>query len=206
MGAGGKTVEEILGLVSSLDYVQTKTARIFLPPQHLVEEYNPLVARFDAIKRTDSPAMDSPAPELAAQIAQMEDDFEDHFVSFKMRALSHKAWADLFAAHPPTKEQRREDSRAQFNPETFPAVAIATCLIDPEMSVPQVQILEFGVDGVGGLNDSQFNELFNTCVAVNVGGLAAPKSVAGGAHRLLSAASAPQPTDTGHLEAFSLDG
>ena len=202
---GDRTAEDILGLVKSTSYTRVKTARIFLPPQDLVDEHEALTAKADAARQDQS--IDSNVADYARQLAELEDEFEEHYVAFRFRALPRRQWVDLLAAHPPTKEQRRDDPRAQFNPETFPAHAIAACLVSPEMTVEQVSILENGdEDGHGGLNDSQFNVLFNTCVEANVGGLAAPKSIAAGAHRLLKNGSEPQPTTTELPDLSSLDG
>jgi hypothetical protein len=202
---GGKTAEEILGLVTNPSYALVATARILIAPQDLLERHRELQLEVDREQR-NAVGLDSRLPALAQDLADLEEILEEHYIEFRFRALSRKGWQDLLAAHPPTKEQVKADSRASFNPDTFPAAAIAACCVDPVLTVEQAQALESGVDGVGGLTDSQFNELFNTCVRANVGGLAAPKSVAAGALRRLRGGSGEPATSSESPAPSSLDG
>lgn len=162
---------------------------LFIAPHHLLELHEQLDIEYSKAQ-SESIAMDSDAPRIAAEIAALEDELAGYKVVFKVKALPRKQWIDLLAAHPPTPAQRKGDSRADFNPETFPGAAIAACLVSPEMTVEQVAVLENGDEnGNGGLTDAQFNTLFNAVVIVNQSGLSAPNSVAAAAHRRLNAAS-----------------
>jgi hypothetical protein len=203
-------------MVTSPDYVQVKTCRVFLAPQDLAARHDELSAAARTASRARVDSIDSDIVTAAEALADLEEELEAYYVTFRFQALPRKQWADLLAGHAPTKEQLRADKRVQFNPETFPAVAIAACLIDPVMTVDQVRVLENGVEIVdpdtgdtrrqGGLNDTQFNVLFNTCVEVNVGGLDAPKSVAAGALRHLRSESGQPPTTSESPDLSSLDG
>jgi hypothetical protein len=99
----------------------------------------------------------------------------------------------LLGAHAPTRKQLADNASTPFNPETFPAAAIAASCIDPVMTVEQVNQL-FEVVG-----KSEIDLLFSKCVDANVGGTSSPKSLAAGRiHRLnaergLSAASTESP-------------
>lgn len=117
---------------------------------------------------------------LADEIAALEAEIESAKVEFKFRAVGRRAWADLLAKHPPTKQQVAADRRATFNPETFPIAAIAACCCEPEgIDEAAVRRLE------DALSDAQFSILWDACVDANLGGGVTPKSLLAG--RILQA-------------------
>ena len=203
MADGKLTADELLGRVADPAYQLVRTARILIAPHDLTDRHDRLNTEFARASKDQSIANRS--AEIARQLVELEDEIDGYWVEFKVRALPRKGWADLLAAHPPTKEQARLHSDLSFNPETFPAAAIAACLVEPEMTLEQVQILENGTDGEGGLTDAQFSSLFNAVVSVNVSGLAAPKSLAAGVARRLSEQSEPQPITSGFHALSSSD-
>jgi len=104
----------------------------------------------------------------------LQGEMEAAKVEFRFRNIGRKAWADLLAAHPPTKEQRT-DLKTDHNPETFPVAAIAASCSEPAgMSEDAVRRLE------AALTDSQFTVLWRACVDANLGGVEVPKSLAAG--------------------------
>lgn len=48
-----------------------------------------------------------------------------------LRAIGSKAYDDLVAAHPPTREQKKEQSA--WNPDTFPAALLTACSLEPKI-------------------------------------------------------------------------
>lgn len=193
------SVDDLLGRITSDAYAIVRTVQILVAPQEIVARHEALDEAFRRSIAQDV-SIDSQGPEIARQLAELEAEIEQFYVPFKVRSISRKAWADLLAKHPPTREQVRAESRLTFNPETFPAAAIAATLVSPEMTLDQVKVLENGVDGKGGLTDAQFNTLFNAAVEVNQSGLTAPKSVAASVLHRMSAASSPPPIITESLD------
>lgn len=78
----------------------------------------------------------NPVTELAERITDLEQQMVDSTVSFRFRALSRNEWAALEAAHP-----KREGSDERFNLETFPPALIHACLIDPVMTLDEINEL-----------------------------------------------------------------
>jgi hypothetical protein len=69
----------------------------------------------------------------------------DGAVEVVMRSIGRGRWERLREAHPPTEEQiadaktkMGEDAVLEFNPDTFPIVAIAASCIQPELTEAQV--------------------------------------------------------------------
>lgn len=187
MAGATLTADELLGRVKDPAYQLVRTARILIAPHDLIERHRELDEEFRAASRDES--IGNRADGIAEQIAALEDELDGYYVEFKVRALPRKQWQDLLAQHPPTKEHLRHHPDLGFNPETFPAAAIAACLVEPKLTLAQVKILEDGEDGEGGLTDAQFSELFNAVVSANVSGLTTPKSLAAGAVRRANARS-----------------
>jgi hypothetical protein len=166
------TVEQILSQAEDPAYVRTTTARILLR-QDLLAKHDQLEADLTAAVQNDAVVNELPqAPIISQQLLDLEAEIEAVKVEFKFRSIGHRAWADLMAAHPPTKEQLKALGRIDHNPETFPLAAISASCADPVMSVEDVGRLE------RVLNDTQFNLLLVRCVEANTGGLDTPKSAA----------------------------
>lgn len=114
------------------------------------------------------------APALAAKLREIEERIEDAKTAFTFRNIGRKAWADLVASNPPSKDHLKLDPQAQVNPETFPQAAIAASCASPSLTVEQVARIENAV------TDAQWNALFGACLTANVGGNDSPKSVLAG--------------------------
>lgn len=185
-----ETADDLLGRLRNPDFVPVRSVPLFIGPSDLIARFEQLQADYVSARSSLTQSIDDSSDTIAAEIAEMEAHLAQYEVTFKVKGLPRRQWADLMAAHPPTPAQRKADSRADFNPDTFPVKAIAACLVFPAMTVEQVEELEDGDEnGVGGLTDAQFNTLFNAVVMVNQAGLAAPKSPVAAAFRHLSAAS-----------------
>ena len=159
------SIEEILGGIKPPRNSATITLRADLLARHSELKR----AHADAI-RDDFSSNDGPqAPRIMEELRELEAEIADSQIVFTFEALGGHRYKRLRAAHPPTKEQRREGY--DFNPGTFPAALLAACSIDPQMDEDQARELE------DRLSDGQFTKLWNTAITLNVGDDAAPKSV-----------------------------
>jgi len=193
-----KTIEEILSQAEDPAYVRTTTARILLR-QDLLTRHDELEAELTAAVQSDAIHNEVPqAPIISEQLLDLEAEIEAVKVEFKFRSIGHRAWADLMAAHPPTKEQQKALGRIDHNPETFPLAAIAASCADPPMTVDDVGRLE------RVLNDTQFNLLLVRCVEANTGGLDTPKSGAASLIHRVNGRSATTPVPEASPDQSSL--
>lgn len=192
------SIDDILTVAEDPTHRRTATVRVLLHQElearHRALELE-LVAAIDEDARLNR---DPVAPDVAQKIRDLEVELDAAKVPFTFRAIGKRAWADLLAAHAPTPEQR-QTGRAEFNPETFPAAAIAASAIDPEISPPAAARLE------AALNSSQFDLLWGAVLDVNIGGLQSPKSVVAGRIRRPNGASVTTAAHEGSLAASSLD-
>lgn len=77
--------------------------------------------------------------------------------TFRMRALGHRAYSNLIAAHPAAEQNKG----VPYDAATFLPALVAACCIDPVMTVDEVgQLLDT-------VNDGQARELFGAALAVN---------------------------------------
>lgn len=165
------TIDDLLAEIAPRE----KTVRILLRQDLLTEH-----ARLDAelikeLKLDEIENRDPVGPDLARRLVEFEDEIEAAKRAFRFRAIGKKAWADLLALHPPTKDQKNANGRLDHNPETFPVAAIAASCAEPVLTVEQVAQLE------QAMNLAQFELLWAGCLDVNVGGGADnPKSLVAG--------------------------
>lgn len=112
--------------------------------------------------------------ELAEQISELENEIEAAHHEFKFESLGARAWADLLAKHPPTREHRQTTPGIDFNPDTFPAAAVAAASHNPKLSKAQARALE------AQLTIAEWELLWGAALSANVGGETNPKSVLAG--------------------------
>lgn len=181
-------IADILAEAENPAYTRVVVARILLR-QDLLAEHEELEADLAAALQGDLRENRSPtAPVISARIVELEAEIEAAKREFRFRSIGHRAWADLMADHPPTKDQLKSFPRIDHNPETFPVAAIAASCVDPVMTVADATTLE------RVLNDTQFNVLLVKCVEANTGGVDTPKSAAAsGIARHLNGQSASTP-------------
>lgn len=195
-------IEAILAEAENPEYVRTATARVLIR-QDLVARHAELQAELNSAIAGDDRENRMPvAPRVAEELLDLEAQIEQAKVEFRFRSVGRKAWADLLAKHPPTKEQVRADRRVDHNPATFPLAAIAASCVEPAMTVAEVERLE------RALNNSQFDTLWSKCIDANVGGLVDPKAI--GASSIARRANSPSgdsatTTDEPSLAASSSD-
>ncbi|NXY93500.1 hypothetical protein HYE82_03565 [Streptomyces sp. BR123] len=106
-----------------------------------------------------------PRKKLAEKVAAARAAVQASETEFRFEALGDRDWSDLIAAHP-----AKEKGQA-FDPETFAPALIATCAVDPVMSVDQVREL-FDV-----LNHAQRDTLWQGAFDVNTEATGIPFSL-----------------------------
>lgn len=192
------SIEDILTVAEDPTHRRTATVRILLH-QDLEARHRELERRLDFEMTEDARLNRDPvAPDVADEIRALEAEIDDAKVPFTFRSVGKRAWADLLAKHPPTPEQR-QTGRAEFNPDTFPAAAVAASSLEPSISPDAAARLE------AALNSSQFDVLWGAVLDVNIGGLQSPKSAFAGRIRRPNGASVTTAAPEESLEASSSD-
>jgi hypothetical protein len=120
--------------------------------------------------------------QLAARLVdlteQVEADKQAH--TFTFETVPYSIWRGLVEEHPPTDQQRDGNRYLDYNPDTFPPVAVAAACVDPELTVDDGQWLREHLPRL------EFDRLFEAAFQVSVGGGDLPKSVIGIAKTLAS--------------------
>jgi hypothetical protein len=164
------TIDDLLAEITARE----KTVKVLLR-QDLLAEHARLDAELVETLNVDAQENRDPlGPALAERLVELEAEIEAAKRPFRFKAVGKRAWADLLAQHPPTKDQARDHPRLDHNPETLPAAAIAATCVDPVITPEQAAQLE------QALNLTQFEVLWAACLEVNVGGGDSPKSLAAG--------------------------
>ena len=149
------------------------TVDVPIKPRALVKKHADLErAILERSQEGGSLAGDDLLRQMAAGLQELEDRIDERTKVYSFRAVSRRRWRDLLAKHPPAKKDR--DAGHDFNPDTFPAAAIAACCVSPKMTEDEAKQLEDDDElGTGG-----FEQLWNGCLAVNLGVVNdTPKSV-----------------------------
>ncbi|MFF7191762.1 hypothetical protein ACFZAR_42975 [Streptomyces sp. NPDC008222] len=98
----------------------------------------------------------NPAYELQERIEVARQRVRDTAVEFRFRALGHRAYSNLLAAHPAP-----EGSKEPYDAGTFLPAVLAACCVEPSMTPAQADLLLYKV------NDGTARMLFATALAVN---------------------------------------
>ena len=111
--------------------------------------------------------------QLAARVVdlteQVERDKQAH--TFTFETVPYSVWRGLVEDHPPTDKQREQNKYLDYNPDTFPPVAVAASCVDPELTVEDAGWLREHLPRL------EFDRLFEAAFQVSVGGGDLPKSV-----------------------------
>jgi hypothetical protein len=83
--------------------------------------------------------------------------------TFRFRALGHRAYSNLLAAHPAP-----EGSKEPYDPATFLPALLAACCAEPVLTGPQVMAL------LDLVNDGQARQLFAAALAGERGAVPLP--------------------------------
>lgn len=111
--------------------------------------FNAAVMELAAAKSFVNVRADDPLAQ--ARLAETQDAYDDakrtmeeKAIRFDFQAIGRKRYEELLGEHPATKEQQREARATRtdvppWNPDTFPQVLIAESLVEPQLSVEDVQ-------------------------------------------------------------------
>ncbi|SEN86616.1 hypothetical protein [Nonomuraea pusilla] len=159
-----QSIDDILGQMRLPERVYPLCVR-----PDLQAEWEQAEAELEAAQRStgDSLAGVSTAVKSAAKkVQQLEAEMAEHTIPITLRALTHKAWSDLVAAHPP-----REDSEdGSWNAETFGPALLAACAAAPAIDVEKANAL------VDRMTMGQWNDLQRVLFNLNASGVDVPKS------------------------------
>jgi hypothetical protein len=157
----------------------------------LAQRHEQLVEDLDRALSTG--ADDDELERLAGDIQQAEDDLRAATVDWTFAGVGRKAWSDLVASHPPTREQvEMFGIRLRWNPDTFPAAAIAASCVAPEgVTVEHVQALEEAT------TEAEWTDVWNAVLTVNLEGRRPGESSAASAilRRLRPSSEPPETTE-----------
>lgn len=190
------TVDDLLAEITARE----KTVRILLRQDLLAEHARLDGELVEALNVDARENRDPQGPALAKRLVEFEAEIESAKREFRFRSIGKRAWADLLAKHPPTREQAKTNIRLDHNPETFPLVAIEASCVEPVMTLEQVAKLE------DALNLFQFEMLWGACLDANVGGDASPKSLVAGPIARVNAEFGITHVNGASPEVSSLDG
>jgi hypothetical protein len=98
----------------------------------------------------------NPAYELQERIEAVRQRVREASVEFKFRALGHRGYSNLIAAHPAP-----EGSREPYDAGTFLPAVLAACCVEPSLTPAQVDRL------LDVVNDGTARALFGAALAVN---------------------------------------
>lgn len=98
----------------------------------------------------------NPAVELQAQLEAARQRVRESAVTFRFRALGHRAYSNLLAAHPAP-----EGSKEPYDAGTFFPAVLAACCVEPSLTAAQVDRL------LDVVNDGTARTLFAAALAVN---------------------------------------
>lgn len=162
----------------------------------LVAEHEEIVERLQAAilrsKSDRSLAGDPEVQSLQDQLVKVEAEMEAETFDVVVSALSHRAWADLVAAFPPTDEQASKGS--DVDDLAFQVASVAACTGIP---VEQATVLE------GTLPAGEWGKLYVAVLALNVKPTSAPKLAAATAVLAANGTSSTTADPEGSPEASS---
>lgn len=197
------SVDDILAQVENPAFIRVATGRVLLRQDLLARHKELDEALTKAIEYDRMTNEDDTHPAIREQIDALEAEVEAAKIEFRFRSIGHKAWFDLIAKHPPTKDQKKADGRLDHDPTTFPVVAMAaSCSVPEGVTEDFFRTLEKSPNVVSTV----FDYLWAKCIEANVGGLEDPKSVAAGVIRQVSERSANTRAPAASPEASSSAG
>lgn len=98
----------------------------------------------------------NPAYELQQRVDEARQRVRETSVEFRFRALGHRAYSNLLAAHPAP-----DGSKEPYDAGTFLPAVLAACCVEPSLTPAQVDRL------LDVVNDGTARILFSTALAVN---------------------------------------
>lgn len=99
---------------------------------------------------------------IEEKLASLREEMRGDTMDFVLRGLSRKKFSDLKAAHRPRDEDK--EAGVDYNGETFPVALVQACLIDPSLTIPELEDL---VDTI--FTQGQWDTLFWGAMLLNRG-------------------------------------
>lgn len=151
----------------------TQTVDVVLDPE-LADVYNEAKAKVDLLEmrarsqpENEDTAFELNEAERGLAHVQTQLDEAEAVVTFTFKSLPPHEYDALVNEHQPTPEQRRtakaSGDRATFNGDTFPQALVAACLIEPTLSLDEVQ----GLWKDENWNSAELQALFVAALQVN---------------------------------------
>lgn len=144
--------------------------------------------------------------EAQAELAEAEAAARPHLVEFQLQSMGSTLWDRLITANRPTDDQVKLYGRIRWNRDTFPLVAVAFSLVDPEVEPDQLDAYREWLDSRNGeppvpadvmtlrdkVPDVVWQQIWGAALRVNAGENQVPLSLTGsGATRTSETASEP---------------
>ncbi|MFL4947477.1 hypothetical protein ACJ6WE_08905 [Streptomyces sp. MMS24-I31] len=121
----------------------------------------------DRAQRHDEANGTETARDVAKRLQELESQAEDSRVRFTLEAITHRAYQQLRAEHPPTKEQieaaakRGGEDEPAFDPDTFAPALVEAQLIEPKPADSE----EFAAFW-DALSDGQLGQLWGAAIQI----------------------------------------
>lgn len=107
------------------------------------------------------------AREVAKRLQELEAQAEESRVRFTLQAITHRAYQQLRAEHPPTKEQIEEAARRGGNDEpVFDPDSFAQALVEAQLIEPKPQNSEEFAEFWDALSDGQLGQLWGAALQI----------------------------------------
>ncbi len=107
---------------------------------------------------------------ITGEIRALQEEMKGAEVTFTFGALTHKAWQDLLAKYPPTKQQKVEYD-VDHDPARFPVAAVAAAAIEPALTLEQAERIR------DTFTFGEFEKLYRAVLESNAEVQGVPKSV-----------------------------
>lgn len=150
-----------------------RTIRVCLAAD-LVAEWEELDRQRKEVARTDSLA--DPAGGINASMEKLREEMTAHTVLFRLQALPKRRWRELFAAHPPRKDEKgepiRRDVMLGVHYENFFDALLKESIVDPKLDDETLTLLL-----EEKLTDRQWEELTDVAWNLNRGSVNVPFSL-----------------------------
>lgn len=118
------------------------------------------------LERGKSGMLDNGKAEMEARIEALRKKIKAKTRVLTFESIGKRAWDSLTHECPPTEEQQaaaeKAGGRMEFDPETFPVVAMARCARSPEMTEQDAQWL------FDTLNEGDFLKVWDACLRANM--------------------------------------
>ena len=164
-------------------------------------------AEADLLSKPRTETAERRLEDVQAELAEAEEAARPHLVQFELQSVGSTLWDRLITANRPTDEQIRLYGRIRWNRDTFPLVAVAFSLIDPEVDPNQLDAYRGWLDGrqedeppipqdvvdmKTNVPDVVWQQIWGAALRVNAGENKVPLSLTGsGATRTSETASEP---------------